>query len=66
MAMVFIYKIDDAGDYHLVAPAETQERALVEAMCEHVKNPCDEFRVVNPNLGVVEVISARVHLSKRD
>jgi hypothetical protein len=59
MASLFIYRIDDAGDFHLVTSAETAEQALAEAQREHAKHPCEEYRVINPNIGVVEVFPRR-------
>ena len=58
MAKLFIYKVDNSGDYQLVGSAETEEQALAEAIDEHEKKPHYEYRIFNPNLGVVEVISA--------
>jgi len=56
MVSLFIYRIDNTGDYHLIASAETVEQALAEVRRERAENPDEEFRVINPNLGIVEVI----------
>ena len=51
-----IYRCDKTNGYQWIASAETLEQAMADVAREHARNPHSEYRVINPNFGIVETI----------
>ena len=53
-----IFKVDNGTRFSWLGFKESREQAAAEATRRHAKNPHSEYRVVNANLGAVDIIPA--------